>query len=83
MRQELHRLTPRDEKGRLKHKLFQSLTADTGSPRLKEHLASLIALMRASDDWDQFMRSLNRALPKYKDLPLFDLLDEADMTPAL
>jgi hypothetical protein len=82
VRQELHRLTPRDEKGRLKHKLFQSLTEETGSPRLKEHLASVIALMRASDDWEHFMRSLNRALPKYRDLPLFDQLEETDMTPA-
>lgn len=62
---ELHRLTPRDEKGRLKQKLFQRLTEDIGSPRLKEHLASVVALMKASDDWQQFMRSLNRALPKW------------------
>ena len=65
MKEELHRLTPRDAKGRLKHKLFQRLTDDIGSPRLREHLASVVALMKASDDWDQFMRSLNRALPKW------------------
>jgi hypothetical protein len=76
VRHELHRLTPRDEKGRLKHKLFRRLTEDVGSPRLREHLASLVVLMRACDDWDQFMRALNRALPKYRDLPLLDLLDE-------
>lgn len=62
---ELHRLTPRDAKGRLKQKLFQRLTDDVGSPRLREHLASVVALMKAADDWDQFMRSLNRALPKW------------------
>jgi hypothetical protein len=65
VKEELHRLTPRDQKGRLKQKLFQRLTVDVGSPRLKEHLASVVALMKASDDWDQFMRSLNRALPKW------------------
>jgi hypothetical protein len=65
VKDELHRLTPRDQKGRLKQKLFQRLTADVGSPRLKEHLASVVALMKASDDWDQFTRSLNRALPKW------------------
>lgn len=67
VKDELHRLTPRDEKGRLKQKLFQRLTSDVGSPRLKEHLASVVALMKASDDWQQFMRSLNRALPKWSD----------------
>lgn len=67
VKDELHRMTPRDEKGRLKHKLFQRLTTDVGSPRLKEHLASVVALMKASDDWPQFMKSLNRALPKWSD----------------
>jgi hypothetical protein len=76
VRRELHKLTPRDEKGRLKHRLFQHLTEDTGHPKLREHLASLVALMRASDDWDQFMRGLNRALPKHRDLPLFDELSD-------
>jgi hypothetical protein len=75
VREELHRLTPRDEKGRLKNKLFQRLTDDIGHPRLREHLASLVALMRAADDWDGFLRLLDRALPKYSDLPLFDGLE--------
>lgn len=72
VRRELHRLTPRDEKGRLKHKLFQRLTEDVGHPKLKEHLASVVALMRAADDWEVFERMLNRALPKYADMPLFE-----------
>ena len=75
VRAELHRLTPRDEKGRLKNKLFQRLTEDIGHPKLREHLASLIALMRASDDWDGFERLVNRALPKYANMPLFENLE--------
>jgi hypothetical protein len=75
VRAELNRLTPRDEKGRLKHKLFQRLTDDVGHPKLREHLASSVALMRASDDWDGFARMLDRALPKHPDMPLFDSLD--------
>lgn len=75
VRQELHRLTPRDEKGRLKHKLFQHLTEDMGHPKLKEHLASIVALMRAADDWEGFERMLNRALPKYADLPLLEAMN--------
>jgi hypothetical protein len=69
VRAELHRLTPRDDKGRLKHKLFRHLTDHVGHPKLREHLASVVALMKASDDWDQFTRAINRALPKYRDLP--------------
>jgi P63C domain len=69
VRQELNRLTPRDEKGRLKHKLFQRLTKDIGHPKLLEHLAAVTTLMRASDDWDQFMHLLNRSLPRYGDTP--------------
>ena len=78
VRQELHRLTPRDKKGRLKHKLFRHLTEDVGHPKLREHLASLVALMRASDDWDGFERLLNRALPKYANMPLFDSVGSED-----
>lgn len=69
VRDELHKLTPRDEKGRLKHKLFQRLTEQTGHPKLREHLASLIALMKAADTWQQFISMLDRALPRYGDTP--------------
>jgi len=69
VRSELNRLTPRDEKGRLKHKLFQRLTEDVGHPKLREHLASVVALMKASDSWQQFGVMLNRALPRYGDTP--------------
>jgi hypothetical protein len=64
---ELQRVTPKDEKGRYKAKLFQSLTESPGHPRLREHLAAVIALMKATPDreWTVFMRMLDRSLPKY------------------
>ncbi len=62
---ELYKQTPRDEKGRLKHRLFQRLTPDYGHPRLREHLSAVIALMKASTKWVSFYLMLNRALPKY------------------
>ena len=86
VRRELHRLTPRDERGRLKHKLFQRLTDDIGHPKLREHLASVVTVMKLSPDWETFMRNLNQILPKYADLPLFDELPppvEQNLTPAL
>jgi hypothetical protein len=69
VRQELVRLTPRNEEGRLKHKLFQRLTKDVGHPKLREHLASVTSLMKAADDWEQFKKMLDRALPRYGDTP--------------
>jgi hypothetical protein len=75
VRQELNRLTPRNEKGRLKHKLFQRLTEEIGHPKLREHLASATTLMKASESWDQFKRMLDRALPRYGDTPYLPFED--------
>jgi hypothetical protein len=72
---ELRRQTPRDEKGRLKHHLHRRLTEDVGHPKLQQHLSAVTALMKASDTWDQFKPMVDRALPKYKRLPLFDGLE--------
>ena len=62
---ELRNLTPKDSKGRRKHKFFQHLTDDVGHPKLKEHLASVITLMKASPNWNVFYRLLQRAIPQY------------------
>jgi hypothetical protein len=70
--EELKTKTPKDEHGRRKHRYFQWLTDDIGNPKLKEHLAAVVALMKASTKWDDFQRMINRALPKQTELPLFD-----------
>ncbi len=71
LKDELKRLTPRDSRGRHRNKLFQSLTEDVGHPRLREHLASTIALMRISPDYKTFLRHLDKALPRWDDtLPI-------------
>ena len=77
---ELKKVTPRDEKGRLKHHLHRRLTEDLGHPRLLQHLASVTTLMKACDKWDQFKSLINRALPKQIGLPLFDALDRKAAT---
>jgi hypothetical protein len=43
-----------------------------GHPRLREHLTAVIALMKASNKWDQFYRMLQRALPKHLEQMPFD-----------
>jgi len=72
--EELKKVTPKNSKGKLKHKLHQKLSEDVGHPRLREHLASEITLMRIFDDgsWDDFYKAINKALPRQKRLPLFD-----------
>ena len=78
MLDELRRVTPRDLKGRLKTHLHRRLTEDVGHPKLQQHLSAVTALMKASDTWDQFKPMVERALPKYKRLPLFDGLDSKE-----
>jgi P63C domain len=73
----LKELIGRDETGRLKHKMFQRLTDETGIRKLGEHLASVVALMKAADEWPQFLKMMNRSLPKYTPLPLFDQAEVA------
>jgi hypothetical protein len=72
VKHKLKELIGRDERGRLRHKMFQRLTVEVGDPKLREHLASVVALMKAADTWEQFMHMLDRALKRYKPLPLFD-----------
>ncbi|HEY4328651.1 MAG TPA: P63C domain-containing protein [Phycisphaerae bacterium] len=69
---ELRAKNPTTESGRRKHKNFQWLTEDIGNPKLLQHLAAVVALMRASLDWDGFKTLIDRALPKYQSLPLLD-----------
>lgn len=73
---ELQRLTPKTKGGRRAHAFHQRLTDNAGHPKLREHLAAVIALMKACDDWDTFKNMLDRSLPKYKAMPLFDHLED-------
>lgn len=68
---ELKQKNPRKESGHRSARHHQWLTEDIGHPRLLQHLASVIALMKASDRWDQFKTLLDKALPKYQEMPLF------------
>ena len=70
--EELKEKTPKTRRGHRKHRYHQWLTDDVGHPKLQEHISAVLALMRSSDDWDDFEKRLNKALPKFKPLPLFD-----------
>lgn len=63
--EELKRVTPRDESGRRKYKYFQRLTSNIGYPKLREHLGAVVAIMKLSQDWGDFMEKLDRLYPRY------------------
>ena len=70
--EKLEQLNPKNEKGNRSARHHQWLTTDHGVPELKNHLAGVIALMRASSTWTNFQRLLARAYPKVgAQLPLF------------
>ena len=69
---ELQKVNPKTDKGTRKDRHHQHLTEEVGRPKLKEHLAAVEALGRASGyDWIKFMQMLNTAFPKqYQQLDL-------------
>ena len=64
---ELKKVTPRDESGRHKQRLFQRLTTNVGYPKLREHLGSVVTLMKLSDSWEDFIYKLDRIHPRVGD----------------
>jgi hypothetical protein len=72
---ELQSVTPKTETGRRKHKYFQHLTSNVGYPKLREHLGSVVTLMKLSRDWNDFTRKLDQIHPRVGDtipLPIDD-----------
>ena len=61
--EELRRVNPTSPTGGRKHRHHQWFTPEVGHPKLKEHLAAVTALMRASPNWNTFQRNLQRAFP--------------------
>ncbi len=68
---ELKRVTPQDEDGRPKYRYFRRLTSNIGYPKLREHLGSVVTLMKLSDEWEEFVTKLDLIHPRYNSqLPL-------------
>lgn len=69
--EELRKVTPRRNDGRLKHHLHRRLTEDTGHPKLREHLSSVVTIMKLSKDYNDFLLKLDQIHPRYGDtIPL-------------
>jgi P63C domain len=65
--EELKRVQHRNDAGRPRNKLFQRLTSNVGYPKLREHLGSVVAIMKLSDNWSDFKLKLDRIHPRLGD----------------
>jgi len=62
---ELRKTTPRKPNGRLQHHYHRRLSEDIGHPKLREHLASVVTVMKLSRDYDDFMQKLDHVHQRY------------------
>lgn len=70
---ELKSVQRKGSTGKPKDRLFQRLTTNAGYPKLREHLGSVVTLMKLSDDWDSFKYNLDRIHPKFNETMPLDL----------
>lgn len=73
---ELQERNPMLPSGRRETHHHQWFTPSYGHPKLLEHLAGVIALMKSSVSWDSFMRRINRVYPKHGTTIPFDFPDD-------
>ncbi len=62
--EELKQKNPVLPQGYRRYRHHQWLSPVVGHPKLRDHLAGVIALMRISPSWDVFKRHIKRAYPK-------------------
>ncbi len=70
--QELRKKNPKQASGNRKAKHHQWLTEDFGHKKLENHLTAVTALMRGHDSWKPFHDMLEKSLPKYTPMPLWE-----------
>lgn len=73
---ELRKVAQRNDSGRPTHKYFQRLTANVGYPKLREHLGAVVAIMKLSSSYLDFISKLDTVSPRYGQnwlLPFNDL----------
>ncbi|WP_196756293.1 P63C domain-containing protein [Gluconobacter oxydans] len=65
IREKLNKLNPRTDSGRRKKMHHQFTSEAHGLPELREHLVKVMAYMDVASSDQQFMRMMNKALPKF------------------
>lgn len=73
--EELKNTTPKTEKGNPKHHLHRKLTPDFGHPKLREHMASIVTIMKLSHDYEDFTKKLDQIHPRYGETLSLDFND--------
>jgi P63C domain len=73
---ELRDVTPKREDGRRQHPFTRWLTQDVGHPKLREHLASVVTIMKLSTEYDDFEVKIDRIHPRYDETLALPLLDK-------
>lgn len=69
--EELKNSTPKYPSGARKHKFTQKLTPEIGHPKLREHLVSVVTIMKLSSNYKDFVFKLDKIHPRYDEtLPL-------------
>ena len=69
---ELKKLNPALPGGGRKWRNHQWFKPEPGYIKLNQHIAAVVALMKASANWDKFQSNLKRAFPKLRDQLDFD-----------
>jgi len=75
--EELKRTTPKDDAGRRRHHFHRKLTDDIGHPKLREHMAAVIAVMQLSPDYETFIANLDRVRPSFVKAPLLAHMNDS------
>jgi len=70
---EIKKQAAKDER---KAHLHRRLTQNVGHPKLREHLASVVTIMKLSKDYQDFMEKLNRIHCRYGETMLLDLEED-------
>lgn len=73
---ELKKTTPKSESGNRKNRFHQHLTEETGLPNLDKQLQQTIALMKASDTWEEFDMLFKKAMGEPVQMSLEDKSSE-------
>lgn len=68
--EELRKKEPKNINGNRNNRLHQHLTQDTGLPNLDHQLQQTIALMKASDSWEEFDKLFRKAMGEPNQLEL-------------
>jgi len=72
---ELREKNPVTPKGYRKYRHFQFLTEDIGNPHLEKQVASVVTLMKASNNWSTFYRLFSRVFGLQKEMIFPELED--------